>query len=480
MLTLSLLYVSMYLDLVKTRIEFSKPHNADPTAVQNLCHSTNTSCITELCHSNNFIDKPPVVVPLEFKTKKLNSLDPFYFTNPATIPDLCNNLPLQQKNNRGLIITSKKPTDVLKIFVWRQLTYMHIPENQDWNALSTVLCPFPPELQSFFDFYLEHHLKHFDLIDKRIFWERGYAPCWFSTTNLYQHSRDKIETCAGPKNQQYILTNNFTQFREADIVYIDYPFYDRIEQPPFYDIRRMPPRLAHQSWVLEYGGENVDYYPHIALPTFLQQFDLTMGTPGSLFDISIPLYGITEEMLQDMVNAQPQVPFHAVPEHYLAWATSNCWPRNKRNELMQELIDKIGAHSYGSCLHNIDFPGTNGRYDYTAKMQVLAGYPFTFVGENANCQTYVSEKVYNALQSGSIPIYYGAPDIAEYVPEGSYINVNDFKDMDELIAYIKTVDRSQYYKWKDVVKRDPTKFCKRCLKAKATTECVYLEHAVFL
>ena len=29
---------------------------------------------------------------------------------------------------------------------------------------------------------------------------------------------------------------------------------------------------------------------------------------------------------------------------------------------------------------------------------------------------YVTEKVYNALRAGAIPIYYGAPDVSEYLP----------------------------------------------------------------
>ncbi|KAF9275834.1 Alpha 1,3 fucosyltransferase [Mortierella alpina] len=405
--------------------------------------------------------------PIHFSTHQ----DAFDYTDPYDVNELCNNLPKQREHSQGLIITGKTPDDTLKVFVWRQLTYGDV--ELDWKNLSLTLCPFPPELQPFFNFMKERHVN-----DKTIVWEQGYAPCWFWT-------RDKltgaVDTCGGTRNQKYISTQNYTQFRDADIIFMDYPFYNYIKEAPFWDMRRMPPRIAHQKWVFFYSRESVANYPHVALPSFLQEFDLTMGSPAPLFDIPYPLMVISEEAALQMANVEPQVPFDKKPDNYIAWVVSNCEPKNNRNAWMQELIDKIGAHSYGQCLHNKDFPASHKdtMFNKDSKVKILSGYPFTFVGENSNCIGYISEKIYNAFESGAIPVYLGAPDIADYVPEGSYINAQDFKNVDELVEFMKTVDRAPYYNWKAAVKRNVTEFCKSCIPPKGTVECALLDHATF-
>jgi hypothetical protein len=39
--------------------------------------------------------------------------------------------------------------------------------------------------------------------------------------------------------------------------------------------------------------------------------------------------------------------------------------------------------------------------------------------ENSQAQDYVSEKVYDALAAGCVPIYWGAANVNEYVPHAS-------------------------------------------------------------
>jgi len=85
-----------------------------------------------------------------------------------------------------------------------------------------------------------------------------------------------------------------------------------------------------------------------------------------------------------------------------------------------------------------------------------------FGAENSNCRGYVTEKIYNALEVGAIPIYLGAADISDFVPEGSFVDASKFDNFEQVATFIKTVDRSRFYDWKEVVKKDPSKFCKSC------------------
>ena len=46
--------------------------------------------------------------------------------------------------------------------------------------------------------------------------------------------------------------------------------------------------------------------------------------------------------------------------------------------------------------------------------------------------------------SGSIPIYYGSPDIAEHVPGQCFINFQDFDNISELYSYISRISDKEY------------------------------------
>lgn len=76
----------------------------------------------------------------------------------------------------------------------------------------------------------------------------------------------------------------------------------------------------------------------------------------------------------------------------------------------------------------------------------VSGHLFTFAAENSICAYYHTEKVYRALETGSVPIYVGATTIHEYVPTNSIIMASDFKDLTELFSFLRDVrdDRAKY------------------------------------
>ncbi|KAF9173772.1 Alpha-(1,3)-fucosyltransferase 11 [Mortierella sp. AD011] len=406
--------------------------------------------------------------------------DADFYTDPYQLEDVCNKLPEAPKHPRGILISHKTSAEPLKIFIWRQMTYMD-PQT-DWRKESLTLCPFPPELQPFFDFIRASHV-YGDQAVNLAQWEQGFAPCFFFNKNVPEWQKNQVNTC-GSSNLKYITTSNYTEFRDADIIYMDYPFYNyMIGKAPFWDVRRLPPRISHQRWVLEYGRESIANYPHVALSSFLQQFDLTMGAPAPLFDVPYPLLPVSEEMVRRYTEVKPGFPVDKKPDNYVAFVISNCQPRNDRNELIADLIKKIGAHSYGKCQNNRKMPDdetTKNRPWEEVKQEVLGQYPYTLVVENSNCVGYVTEKIYDALAAGVIPLYEGASDIADYVPKGSYVPLENFKNTDELVKFMKEADRSEFYKWKEEIKADPSKFCKSCHQGKEPLECRILNHVHFV
>ena len=66
---------------------------------------------------------------------------------------------------------------------------------------------------------------------------------------------------------------------------------------------------------------------------------------------------------------------------------------------------------------------------------------------------YITEKLWGALESGTLPVYYGAPNVKEHVPPNSIIVVQDFADTASLANYLKQVATNKtmydfYHTWR--------------------------------
>jgi hypothetical protein len=80
--------------------------------------------------------------------------------------------------------------------------------------------------------------------------------------------------------------------------------------------------------------------------------------------------------------------------------------------------------------------------------------------EHASQNGYMSEKVWECLRVGTVPIYYGAPEARFFLPPHSTIFMSDFDSYDALIDYVIYLDKNdtaylEYLQWKEVLK-EPT------------------------
>ena len=78
------------------------------------------------------------------------------------------------------------------------------------------------------------------------------------------------------------------------------------------------------------------------------------------------------------------------------------------------------------------------------KLATLKGYKFTFALENTVCQGYVTEKIFDAMFAGSVPIYLGAPDISDFIPKDCFVDIRDFKNYKDLGRHISEMSENEY------------------------------------
>ncbi len=125
---------------------------------------------------------------------------------------------------------------------------------------------------------------------------------------------------------------------------------------------------------------------------------------------------------------------------------SNCGPQ-KRLKYIQSLMKYMPVENYGQCLRNV----AGARY---GKGDVMPKKKFVLVFENSETWDYSTEKLYDSLSLGSVPVVLGPPNVGQLVPDlHSYIDVKDFASPKHLSEYLKYLDEHdeeylKYFEWK--------------------------------
>jgi len=208
--------------------------------------------------------------------------------------------------------------------------------------------------------------------------------------------------------------------------------------------REFPRRYPGQRWAV-FSMESSVNYPALADPEFMRQFDITMGYWRDA-TVWTPYFGPgTAKLLRSL----PVEKTEAAP---LAYFQSSRFDASGRIGFVRALMKHITVDSYGKVLNNRRLPGPDrgGK----SKLRAIARYKFTLAFENSIATDYVTEKFFHPLIAGSVPVYLGAPNIAEFAPgKDCFINAADFDGAASLAAYLERVaaDEAEYGKllaWK--------------------------------
>lgn len=74
--------------------------------------------------------------------------------------------------------------------------------------------------------------------------------------------------------------------------------------------------------------------------------------------------------------------------------------------------------------------------------------------ENQRSDDYITEKLWGSLSAGTLPVYFGAPNIRQHLPQKSAILSDDFKSPQELADYLIRLSKNKnlynsYHKWRE-------------------------------
>src|SRR5262249_26803074 len=203
------------------------------------------------------------------------------------------------------------------------------------------------------------------------------------------------------------LTSDIRRFSQSDAVVFHLPSMYRWDGIT---------KLRGQKWVAV-SWESEVCYPFLSDPAFTARFDVTATYQ---LNSDVPVLYLRPETAKDLRQPVQEKTADAPAVLFI----SNASPRSGRTEYLTELMQYMPIHSCGRWCPNRALPEDRGR---DSKRETIARYKFTLAFENSLARDYVTEKLYDPLIAGSVPVYQGAPNADEFAPgELCFVNADDF------------------------------------------------------
>ena len=74
------------------------------------------------------------------------------------------------------------------------------------------------------------------------------------------------------------------------------------------------------------------------------------------------------------------------------------------------------------------------------KREVQKKYKFSIAFENQSFPGYITEKIWEAFISGTIPIYWGCPEVSNFFNPASFVNCHDYASFSDVIERVQEID----------------------------------------
>ena len=88
----------------------------------------------------------------------------------------------------------------------------------------------------------------------------------------------------------------------------------------------------------------------------------------------------------------------------------------------------------------------------TSKAEVLSQYRFAVCFENMVLRGCITEKLFDCLYVGTVPVYLGAPEIADVVPPECFIDMRRFSDFDALREHLLELSEADVHEYREAAR----------------------------
>jgi alpha(1,3/1,4) fucosyltransferase len=172
--------------------------------------------------------------------------------------------------------------------------------------------------------------------------------------------------------------------------------------------------------------------------------------PGDVRFMYLPFYAVS---FAERFTSQPEDllasggPSALDRDRFCAFLYWNNVP--SRNHLFEAISRYKPVDALGRACAPENQPHDRGHYEpgrstyNDLAVQKYLGYKFVICGENSIHPGYVTEKIVSARLAGAVPIYVGAPDVAEHFSTASFIHVETSQHIEAALDRIRALDQDR-------------------------------------
>ena len=223
---------------------------------------------------------------------------------------------------------------------------------------------------------------------------------------------------------------------DADVVVVHAPSLLTSGQRQEIETLRKNTR-PEQVWIME-SHESSANYPAQSSTTFRLLFDAEMSHRQTA-DIWAPYFN--GRSFDDYAGLDLQ----GRTELCCAFVSSGI-NRSGREEYLTELMKHVDIASYGQFQNNRRLHHDAGA---STKLAVMRRFTYAIAFENSIETDYVTEKMFDPLGVGTIPIYLGAPNVDEFLPgDACCIDASNYPDPKALAQVMRGTDPQTFHLWR--------------------------------
>ncbi len=107
----------------------------------------------------------------------------------------------------------------------------------------------------------------------------------------------------------------------------------------------------------------------------------------------------------------------------------------------------VGAGWGDLAIEDSGFKGGGATFWWTRKIELMQNYRFNLAFENTNWPYYVTEKIWQAIAAGCLPVYWGKDNsIYESFARGSFVDASEYSDPALLWKHLREMEYSEWHR----------------------------------
>jgi peptidoglycan hydrolase-like protein with peptidoglycan-binding domain len=87
-----------------------------------------------------------------------------------------------------------------------------------------------------------------------------------------------------------------------------------------------------------------------------------------------------------------------------------------------------------------------------SKSETISKYTFALCFENSVLKGWITEKIFDCFFAGTVPVYWGAPEIADRVPAECFIDMRQFSDYGSLRDFLKALSPKEITAYREAAR----------------------------